>query len=78
MCMSLRSRFADDWMFQEGNTEDFCQKIQTCLRQGRGARRRAREIACREFTVDAAVDDLLATYKSIVKDCTIGKSGKDI
>jgi 1,2-diacylglycerol 3-alpha-glucosyltransferase len=55
----------DDWMYEEDNTDDFCGKVRGCLELGQGARRRAREIAVREFTIDAAVGDLLGAYREI-------------
>ncbi|KAI8908645.1 hypothetical protein DFJ77DRAFT_503229 [Powellomyces hirtus] len=56
----------DEWMFRDGDQEDFVQKIGTCFGDER-ARHLARHLALKHFRVSLAVDDLLQTYNDVVR-----------
>nr|KAJ3420405.1 Sulfoquinovosyl transferase sqd2 [Polyrhizophydium stewartii] len=62
-------KMIDNWMFHEGDIDEYASRIQLVFRQGVAARRLARDIAVRGFSVDAAIRDLTRTYQWIVDGC---------
>ncbi|KAI9332146.1 hypothetical protein DFJ73DRAFT_764768 [Zopfochytrium polystomum] len=63
----------DGWMFEEENVDDYAGRIVRVLKDGMLARRVARRVAVRGFSVDSAIRDLLKTYEW----CVDGE-GKDM
>ncbi|KAJ3088555.1 Sulfoquinovosyl transferase sqd2 [Quaeritorhiza haematococci] len=64
---TVYAKVIDDWLFEEGNTEDYVAKINKAWKEeGKAARKRSRKIAVEHFSVRAAVGDLLKTYGSAV------------
>ncbi|KAI8924869.1 hypothetical protein BC831DRAFT_463532 [Entophlyctis helioformis] len=66
-------RMIDGWLFHEGDINDYATKISSVFKQGRTARRFARDVAVRGFTVQAAIRDLIGTYEWIVNGCVEAK-----
>ncbi|KAJ3125199.1 Sulfoquinovosyl transferase sqd2 [Nowakowskiella sp. JEL0407] len=57
-----------EWMFEDGDTQDYVNKVISVWKDGKQARRISRRIVLNEFSIKSAVKDLLHTYKLIVED----------
>ncbi|EGF81530.1 hypothetical protein BATDEDRAFT_87481 [Batrachochytrium dendrobatidis JAM81] len=62
-------KMIDDWMFEEGGTEEYVGCVEKVWRGGRKLRRFSRDIAVDGFGVHAAVKDLASTYRWIIDGC---------
>ncbi|KAI8928633.1 hypothetical protein BC831DRAFT_447410 [Entophlyctis helioformis] len=63
----------DGWLFHEGDINDYATKISSVFKQGRSARRFARDVAVRGFTLPAAIRDQIGVYEWIVNGCIEAK-----
>ncbi|KAI9209337.1 uncharacterized protein BJ171DRAFT_454315 [Polychytrium aggregatum] len=61
-------RMIDEWMFEEGNVEDYADKITRTFKDRVVARKVSRRIAVNQFSVEAAIRNLLKTYECIVDE----------
>eukprot|EP00842_Homolaphlyctis_polyrhiza_P005640 jgi/Hompol1/6077/HPOL_002209-RA len=62
-------KLIDSWMFNENSISEYVARINAVHKQGRSARRLARDIAVRGFSVESAIRDVLQTYWWIVDGC---------
>ncbi|KAH6573143.1 hypothetical protein BASA50_007023 [Batrachochytrium salamandrivorans] len=65
-------RMIDNWMFEEGDVDEYVQRVGQVFRHGVTSRRLARDIAVKGFGVKAAIRDLTKTYRWIVDGCPPG------
>lgn len=65
-------RMIDGWMFAEEDVDDFAGRVIRVVGDGLCARRIARRISVKGFSVDAAIRDLLKTYQWCVDGAEAG------
>ncbi|TPX32883.1 hypothetical protein SmJEL517_g04098 [Synchytrium microbalum] len=59
-------RIVNEWMYDEGDREDYVGKVIRACEGGKGLRRKSRQMAVHHFSVQAAVKDLLRTYQWVI------------
>ncbi|TPX40702.1 hypothetical protein SeLEV6574_g06466 [Synchytrium endobioticum] len=59
-------RVLSEWMFDQGDTDDYADKVISAWTAGKALRRKSRLLAVNNYSVQAAVRDLLKTYQWVI------------